>query len=100
RLAAGRASARLVQAQQGEAERRLAGPRFADDAERVAGAQLEGRAPHRLELLAAEDAASDPGALGDVGRVDHDACAGVLPLRDAGTAASGDVVVDDEQARR
>ena len=51
-----RAAVGLVQAQQRQAERRLARARFADDAERVAGAQLEARALDGPELLAAEHA--------------------------------------------
>ena len=49
------------EAQDGEAERGLARARFADDAERLAGAQLERQAVHRLDVVdgAAQQAALD-----------------------------------------
>ena len=100
RLAAGRAAARLVQAQQRQAERRLARARLADDAERVAGAQLESRAPARPELLAAEHAAADPEALGEPVASMTTRRAGSLAGAARRRRAAGDVVVDDAQARR
>ncbi len=101
RLAGDRAAVRLVQAQERQAERRLARPRLADDAERAAGAQAKRRALDGTELLAAERPARDPEALGEVGRLEDDARV-VLRLRPRGRCrgAAGDVVVDDAQARR
>ena len=102
RFAADRAAARLVQAQQRQAEGRLAGARFADHAQGVAGAEAKGRALDRGEFLAPEHAAADPEALGQRLGFDDHRRLGILRLgrRRAGRGAAGDVVVDDAQARR
>ena len=66
-----RAGGDRLQREQGQAERRLARPRFADDAERLAAAQAERRAPHGVEAAPPEAAVRDLEADANLARVDE-----------------------------
>ena len=85
RPAAGRRRQRA--AQQRQAERGLARARLADDAQRVALAQPEAHALHRLELARAEDAAAQPEALRRARRLDDHRRAGSLATAGVGARA-------------
>ena len=60
-----------LQREQREAERRLARARLADDAERLAAPQLQGRTPHRVEAAMAKPPRADVEADANVARFDE-----------------------------
>ena len=66
------AGRRLMQPHQRQADGRLAGARFADQAERLAFRQLERHVLHRLELALAEEALARIEALAEIAHVEHD----------------------------